>query len=343
MPMSSTSEKSSTSLFSAQTLVLAGMAWAVLALLYFLLFSVSPSGTDLPLWYVIGTYIFECGALLAAAILCLRNANSSQIVSGRNVWWGIGLGVTLYLLGNLLFGAWELVWGLDPDVSLGDVFYIASYFFLAWGMILAVISRRLNLEVWQWIVLAVIAVVGVAFAVWIAQPQDLDEAETPPAVEQVAPATTPKATTSPALAPKTPPASSTTAPAVAETAEEESEEVTAPTWVIQIDELLSPYAYAVNLFYIIGDVFLLIIATALLLAFWGGRFSNSWKMIAAATFFLYVADMWFKYAETRIPGEYQSGSLPEVCFVFMGVLFGIGAVLEYDTSTRSRRPGRKRG
>lgn len=354
--MSSTSEKSSTpqqSLLSAQTLVISGIVWAVLALLYFLLFSVPDASGENPVWYVIGTYVFELGALLAAAILCLRNWRSPQIVSGRNVWLGIGLGVLCYFIGSLLFGCWELVWHLDPDVSLGDLFYVFSYLFLAWGMVLAVISRRLNLEIWQWAVLAGIAAGGIALAVWIASPSDQAEglkgAKAQAPIEQVTEKGKPsKATNSgtkaPSLQPATKGPAAKTAPTKAtEEALEEEEASTAPDWVMSLDGFLEPYAYPVNLFYIIGDVFLLIIATALLLAFWGGRFSNSWRMLAAASFSLYIADMWFKYAETRSTGTYQSGSLLEVFFVFMGILFGIGAVLEYDISTRSRSPRRKRG
>lgn len=352
--MSSTSEKSTSpqqSFLSAQTLVITGLVWAVLALLFFLLFSVPDASGEKPIWYVIGTYIFECGSLLAAALLCLRNWRSPQIVSGRNVWLGIGLGVLSYLIGNLLFGCWELVWGLDPDVSLGDVFYIISYFLLAWGMILAVISRRLNLELWQWAVLAGIAASGIALAVWVASPQPTPAKPTSAIVTPIRDQTKPaQQAKTPAKAPSVKPTTKQPAtakpaqkePVAAQSAEEE-EEITAPAWVLGIDKFLEPYAYPVNLFYIVGDVFLLIIATALLLAFWGGRFSNSWRMIAAAAFSLYIADMWFKYAETRIQGEYQSGSLLEVFFVFMGVLFGIGAVLEYDISTRSRQTRRKRG
>jgi hypothetical protein len=118
----------------------------------------------------------------------------------------------------------------------------------------------------------------------------------------------------------------------------------APAWIVAIDEQLKPFATPVGLFYVVADVLLLIIATMLLLAFWGGRFSQSWRMIAAAALSLYIADMWFKWAEKQ--PDYQSGSLPEVFWVFSGVLFAIGAALEYDTSTssRSRRSGaRKRG
>lgn len=96
-----------------------------------------------------------------------------------------------------------------------------------------------------------------------------------------------------------------------------------------------------NWFYVVSDVVLLIIATILLLAFWGGRVSQSWRMIAAAAFSLYIADMWFKYAQGP---NYQSGEILEVFWVFSGVLFGMGAVLEYDASLRRTRRtgGRKR-
>jgi hypothetical protein len=64
-------------------------------------------------------------------------------------------------------------------------------------------------------------------------------------------------------------------------------------------------------------------------------------MIAAAAFCLYLADVWFKYA-TTILTDYKSGGLPEVFWVFSGVLFGIGAALEYDLSSRSRRASSRR-
>ncbi len=347
--MSSTSEKSSTlqSLLSAQTIVIISIVWAVMALLFFLLFSVPDARSgEKPEWYVIGTYIFECSAFLSAAVLCLRNWKSPVIVSGRNVWLGIGLGMGSYLIGNLLFGCWEVVWGLDPDVSLGDLFYMVSYVSLSWGMVLAVSSRRLNLEKWQWGVLVTIAAAGIALAVWVATPPAKQAA---PVATEGAAATarqasgTTAAAKAPALKPNAKPAAkaATPNPAAEEAAEEENS--AAPDWVLALNSTLKPMAYYVNLFYIIGDVFLLIIATALLLAFWGGRSSQSWRMIAAATFSLYIADMWFKYADSRMSGEYQSGGLLEVFFVFCGVLFGIGAVLEYDISTRPRRPARKRG
>jgi hypothetical protein len=350
--MSSPSEKSSTSksLLSAQTVVITGIVWGVVALLFFLLFSVPLPGEELPLWYSIGTYVFELGAFLVASIVCFRNWQSPQMVSGRNVWLFIGLGMFCYFLAGVIFGFWELLWELDPDVSLADVFYIASYIFLGSGMTLAVTSKRLNLEVWQWGVLGGVATAGILFGIWIASPTlfgllpAVGVGDTTPAPIEVA---SPEATR--ANAPRLENSDSQTAAvlpeaAVKETAEEEEEsESLAPAFIEQIDDTLEPFAYGVNLFYIIADVFLLIVATALLLAFWGGRFSQSWRMIAAATFSLYIADMYFKWADAQAEGAYESGALLEVFFVFTAILFAIGAVLEYDISTRSRQSRRRRG
>lgn len=363
--MSNISDKSSNPkpLFSVKTIVIAGIVWAVLALLFFLLFSITPPEEERPKWYLIGTYIFEQVAFLFAAVLCFRNWRSPQIVSGRQVWLGIGLGMLFYFLGNFLFGFWELVWGLDPDVSLGDLFFIATYIALGWGMIQAVISRRLNLDKWQWGIVAAIAAIGIALAYWVtsfstspAQAAILPASNNAVLVAQAspAPAAAPPAAKPPAAKPTPTPAKDTKVTPVASPtpvakptatpATTEAAASSAPPWIIAIDEQLKPFASAVGLFYVVADVVLLIIATMLLLAFWGGRFSQSWRMIAAAALCLYIADMWFKWAEKQ--PDYQSGSLPEVFWVFSGVLFAIGAALEYDTSTssRSRRSGaRKRG
>ncbi len=339
--MSSSVDKSSgnQSLLSSQKIVYAGIAWAVISLLFFLLFSTTAPGEESPLWYLIGTYVLELVPFLAAALLCYRNWRSPQIASGRNVWLAIGLGMLSYFIAGLLFGWWELYLGLDPDVSPADLFYITFYVLLSLGMILAVLPRRLNLEVWQWVTVAVIAVAGIAFAVWVliatpvaptaasvtsvtlAEPTALDDSTAPSVLLVQA--------SSPAEAP---------APAPED---EGALEKQPPSWALSLDRALAPLSRPVNFFYVIADVFLLIIASALLLAFWGGRFAQSWRMIAAATFSLYIADMWFKYAETSTV-EYESGGLLEVFFVFSGVLFAIGAALEYDVSSRSRRSARRR-
>ncbi|MBU7582020.1 MAG: hypothetical protein KAF91_03770 [Nostoc sp. TH1S01] len=272
----------SKSIFSNRNIILAGIVWAVAALLYFLLFSAKIPGANgvesRAEWYVIGTNIFEALAYLGAGILCLRNWRSPQIVSSRNVWLAIAIGMLSYFLGGIFFGYTEIVLKEEPDVSIGDVFFVLTYISLGVGMILAVASRRINLEKWQWLIVSAIGVFGSLVAWWISMQQ------------------------------------------------------TTPT------ELL---AAILNWFYIVSDVVLLIIATTLLLAFWGGRVAQSWRMIAAAAFSLYIADMWFKFAQGP---NYQSGDILEVFWVFSGVLFGMGAVLEHDASlSRTRRErGRKR-
>ena len=282
--MSSSYNKSysSQSLFSNRNIILASIGWAVLALLYFLLFSAKVPTTDgvesRADWYVLGTNIFEGLAYLGAGILCLRNWRSPQIVSSRNIWLAIAIGMFSYFLGGIIFGYTEIVLGEEPDVSIGDVFFVLTYLSVGVGMILAVASRRIHLEKWQLLIVAAIAVSGSLLAVWISMQQ------------------------------------------------------TAPS---------EPLILILNWFYIVSDVVLLIIATTLLLAFWGGRVAQSWRMIAAAAFSLYIADMWFKYAQGP---NYQSGEILEVFWVFSGVLFGMGAVLEHDASlSRTRRErGRKR-
>ncbi|MBD2342758.1 hypothetical protein [Anabaena subtropica] len=271
------------SFFTTQNIVLASIGWGVLALLYFLLFSAKvpgPNGVESRAeWYVLGTNIFEALAYLNAGILCLRNWRSPQIVSSRNVWLAIAIGMISYFLGGIFFGYTEIVLKEEPDASIGDVFFVLSYVSLGVGMILAVAARRINLEKWQWLIVLAIGVFGSLLAWWISMQQATNSQET----------------------------------------------------IVLI----------LNWFYIVSDVLLLIIATTLLLAFWGGRVSQSWRMIAAAAFSLYIADMWFKYAQGP---NYQSGEILEVFWVFSGVLFGMGAALEYDASlSRTRRErGRKR-
>ncbi|MBF2066115.1 MAG: hypothetical protein IGS39_17105 [Calothrix sp. C42_A2020_038] len=277
-------------LFSTQNIVLASLGWGVLTLLYFLLFSAKVPEADGTLkradWYIIGTNIFEAVAYLGAGVLCLRNWRSQQIVSSRSIWLLMGIGMLSFFLGGIFFGYTEIVLKQEPFPSIGDIFFVITYIVVSFAMILAVASRRIKLESWQWIIIAAIAICGSALA-WLISNQ-------PPGAKN---------------------------------------EVEA--WATQIAPIL-------NWFYITCDVLLLIIATALLLAFWGGRVSLSWRMIAAAAFSLYIADMWQKYATTWIP-DYQSGGILEVFYVWSGVLFGLGAVLEYDVSlNRSRRERSKK-
>jgi len=310
--MSSSAQKSSKSILTTQSIILAGITWGILSLLFFLLFSANP-----PDWYSPLTYIFGFVSNLAAAFLCFRNWQSPQIVSGRSVWLGIGLGMFFYFLGDILFGVWELGFNQDPAVSPADFFYVISYICLSVGMFLAVTTRRLNLEPKQWMIVAGIFLISTLLAVWLSLPTPMNEEA---------------------------PASEPTAEVVAEApaATPSEEEPTAPQVVLKMEEQLQPLEPFVTLLYTMLDVLLLIAASTVLLAFWGGRTSQSWRMIAAAAFCLYIADMWFKYAIARVP-DYESGGLLEIFWIFSPILFGIGAALEFDLSTRSTRRSRRRG
>lgn len=284
---------SSKSQLSLQTIVLIAVSWGVLALLFALLFSLPVENANgvarRAQWYIVITYIFELVAYLSSVLLCFRNMLSPTIISGRSVWLGIGFGQLSYLIGNLILGYWELVLQQEPtNVSPADLFFVGAYLFLGGGMISALSARRVNLERWQWGMVAAIAIVGIGIGIWTSNP--------------------------------------TSAPV----------DATASI-------LFSSLAKSLPLFYIVADVLLLIIATMVLLTFWGGRFAQSWKMIAAAVFSLYIGDVWLSYAQNHIE-NYQSGALLEVFGVFSGVLFAIGAAVEYELSSRSRREkrGRKR-
>ena len=87
-------------MFSTQGIVWAILSWSLLALLQFMVFSSIMSYSLLlrkpAEWDVIGTYIFEAIAYLAAGVLCLRNWRSPQILSGYSVWLVISIAMLLY-------------------------------------------------------------------------------------------------------------------------------------------------------------------------------------------------------------------------------------------------------
>ncbi|MFZ4675561.1 MAG: hypothetical protein ACOYM4_07665 [Nodosilinea sp.] len=327
--MSKSSTPSSTGTLSTPLLVGACIAWGVVTLLFFLLLSSPGADGSQPGWFLVGINLLEIGAFFLASVLCFRNWRSTQIVSGRNVWFWIGLGLLFYTVGNILFFIWGTIWGLDPSVSLGDFFYIFSYIFLATGMFKAVLPRRLNLELPQWLIVIGIGLGGVLLAIFV----NLAAAEAAP----VPGAATPIAYLAQAPAPvAAPPA----APAVEAITEVVVETSSAPGWVSQFDQILTPLADVVGLLYLIGDIVLLVIAGTLLVAFWGGRYSQSWKLIAIAAFCLYIADMFFAYAVNT--DTYIEGSLWEVFWTFSAVFFGLGAVIEHAVSVNSRRSTRRR-
>jgi hypothetical protein len=299
-----------------------------------LLFGSSPGDGGYPEWYGYGTTIFELLAFLVATGLCLRNAFSPMIVSSRKVWLGMGLGMLLYFIGNLFFAYWELGLKREAAVSPGDLFYVLSYVFLMVSMGFAVFERRLNLELWQYGIIAAVGAIGVILAVLLSAASATEAAaqlnpfQTAPAIATTAP---PAPLLQLAVNGTAPTALPTAAPKIAPKVPTVASPDTAPAWVVAIEAQLSPFEKLLSFLYLMADTVLLIIATTLFLAFSGGRFAQSWRVIAAGVFCLYIADAWFKFATARLP-NYQSGGFFEVGWVLSAVLIGLGAALEYSAS-----------
>ena len=216
-------------------------------------------------------------------------------------------------------------------------------FFLAVGMFKAVLPRRLNLTVPQWLIVVGIGVAGVLLALFV----NISAAEatiaepSPPAPELWLQATA-TAPAEPAPVEEAVPAPVEEAvPAPVEAVASPEVASNAPGWAASLDQALEPLESFVGLLYIIGDIVLLIIAGTLLVAFWGGRFSQSWKLIAIAAFCLlhrrYVfclcrqclTPMWKAVCGRRSGPSQQSSS-------------GSGQVVEYGISVNSRRSVRRR-
>jgi hypothetical protein len=282
------SKAKSSSSVPTQYVVLGGITWAVVSLLFYLLFSpptVEVGGVlQRPGWYRIGTYIFQTVAIAASGLLCLRNWQGRKVMSGANVWLMIGLGVLSWGVGNLLFGYIDLQPGDPPTPpALPDIFFVLTYVFLSIGMALSVIGRRLNLDLKQKLIVALIGLVGIATAAYV------------------------------------------------------TFYAGNPTGQIVFNAETLLYVL-----YALGDIWLLIVAAILLLAFWGGRFAQSWRLLGAAGVFMFVGDLGFNLAAKS--DTYQSGEPVEFFWILAFVLFGMAAALEYDLSqSRTRSPSRRRG
>jgi hypothetical protein len=295
-------------LWHKKNIVFWSLCLSGVSLIFYLFCSGPMQGVERPLWYRITTYIFQDLALVISGLLCLRNGFSKRMPSGSQVWLLIGVALFAFLVGNLFFSLWELIWQLDPVGSLGDPFFLIFYVFLSLGMLLAIASKRIHLKIYQWAIMAGITLYAAFIANWVM---------TPPAASTVA-ATTSVVQTADVGTPD--PASS--APALTQTE-------TAPEWVKAADSALKPYGQILSQFYVWCDVALFGLAIVMILAFWGGRLSNAWQVNAQAIICFYIADMWLVYATNHVQG-YQSGFMLEVFWVFGIVQFGVAAALEFE-------------
>lgn len=336
------SAKTSTANSGQSTLMLC-LGWGIVSILFFLLFGALAPGEDArPDWFLTSINFLEIFAFLLAATLCFRNSKSSQIISGRTVWLALGIGMLAYAAGTVFFFLWGTVWGLDPSVSMGDGFYFISYVAMVFGMLMAALPRRIDLTIPQWIMIFAIGAVGIVLACILnygfpsataqlfpqpAMAADIQLVQAPPEPDE----------------PLVDPVEEEAIEAGQSAAEAADDDIVAgllpaPGWAQALDAALEQFEDPVVLMYVIADCFLVVIAAALLVAFWGGRFSQSWKLIAIATFCLYIADMAF----AAVGDNYIEGAWWEVFWTLSALFFAAGATIEYNVSKRSRRGSRRR-
>jgi len=95
-------------------------------------------------------------------------------------------------------------------------------------------------------------------------------------------------------------------------------------------------------FYALGDVWLLIVATILLLAYWGGKAAQSWRLLGGAGIAMFIADLGYNYSLNANGDKYQSGDWIEFFWIFAFILWGMGAALESDLSAQRSGASRRR-
>ncbi len=303
-------------LWRKQNVIYWAFGWTALSLFTYVFFSGSAQSTDRPFWYRIFTaYFLQNVPSLIAGILCIRNGLSRRMPSGSQVWLLMGIALISYLIGNIFFSSWELVWHLNSTGSLGDPFFIIFYVCLSLAMLIAITSKRVRLKMYQWAIVLGIGAYAAIIAMWILKPPATSPAEVTSAASTAAIVQT--STNSPAAA---------TAPAITAPSEPET---TAPGWVMFFDGIFKPYGTTLNSFYVWSDVVLFILAIVMILAFWGGRLSNAWQINAQAIVCYYIADMWFAYAGNHIK-DYQGGFMLEVFWILGAIQFGVAAGIEFE-------------
>jgi hypothetical protein len=300
------------SLLRKQNVIRFFILWVALSLAIYLTFGRSMAGTGRPEWYrAVTAYPIQNVPVVCASLLCLRNGLSRRMPSGSKVWLLIGLALLSYFIGNMFFSSWELVWKLSSTGSLGDFFFVVFYVLLATAMIMAVISRRNNLNIYQWILVAIVGLYATALATLIQAPSPSIAASPTPVVQ---------------AAEKSSSTASVVAPPVAEP---EEPAVAVPAWVQACDQFFKPHGKNLNMFYVWCDVGLSCLALIMLFRFWGGKLSKAWQVNAQALLCIYVADMWYAYAGNQIP-DYQSGFFLEAFWLIGCLQFGIAAAMEFD-------------
>ncbi|CAN1211788.1 DUF5009 domain-containing protein [Tumidithrix helvetica PCC 7403] len=356
--MSKAKPTSSSSGISTQTLILAGIAWAAIALLFYLLLSAPTEklafdDSARPTWYRIGTYIFQTVAIIFSSFLCLRNWRSPKIISGRNVWLGLGFGIMAWGIGNLVFAYLDFNYQQQLTQNLESLSQIINQ-----HKSVPDLTKTFDKKVLELIkdknideLVPALKAFGEQFKGKVPTlPQDFEKisknfSNLPTLIPSIADLfftltyvflswgmamsvigrrlnLFPKQWGIVALVAAFGLAAGGYVTFVAGNA----------AGAIRFD-----IPKVLNTIYAIGDVWLLIVAAVLLLAFWGGKAAQSWRLIGGAAIAMFIGDLGFAFS-SKSP-NYQSGDWIEFFWILAFILWGVGAALEFDISSRptSRR------
>jgi hypothetical protein len=106
-------------------------------------------------------------------------------------------------------------------------------------------------------------------------------------------------------------------------------------WLAPIDRQLQPFTPLFNVFFILMESVLLLMATMLSIGFWSGRLGKTWQIVAQGIACLYVADLRFAYL-TKTTG-YASGDFMEIFWIAGILQLGIAAAVEWESSYGVKR------
>lgn len=304
------------------------LACGVWGLMTLLLFGLHAAFDILPIGFPIVVSLLKMGAFSLAAVLCWHNSTNPEILSGRSVWQAIAAGMICFVLGDATVMLWRSLWDIQSTVALANVFYGASYLFLAIGLFQAVLPRQMTLSVWQTLGIGIPGVLGIVIASWITfqtPTADITSELTRTGLASV------EVISDGRRATKT----------VQNTSQENvSKGSDVPMIVQTVERRLGRVTKHFGLLYVAGDCVLIVLAAALLVTFWGGTYSEAWKLIAMAGLCLYVADMFLIYQQGQ--GAYAQGAVWELFWVLSALCFGLGAGVENGISTRMKERAPRR-
>jgi hypothetical protein len=279
------------------------IAWSIISIAIYAIFSGPMSGADRPIWYrFLTAYALQITPVIISGFLCLRNGLSKTMINDKKPWMIMGIALLCFSIGNFFFSSWELIWHLNSTGCLGDPFFVVFYVLLLSAVIMVIWQRKIVPNAWQFLIIGVIAAYTIGLANIILEPV------------AIPPSTT-----------------TTTETAKAEPVTEAAPAVEVPAWVQSVDQAIKPYGKNLNVFYVWCDVCLLCLSLAILFHSWGSRLARSWQVTAQAVFFIYVADAWYAYAGNRI-ADYQAGFTLEVCWILGILQFGVAAAIEFEQS-----------